>query len=779
MIVKRAAVQGWAGFFIVPLFLSGFAAAATTHTINVGGDPSLPNRYATLEDFRTIFLQNSANYAPGDTFEITLHGDDDSLTDLLEIPAVNIILRTDGPVYTVSGSRSTSSYGPLIVEGGVHVSVTDSAFAGNPGASAMSVYNGVGETTDVDIAITGNAPDRVVWDSDRADVAMFFAIDGAATVNATIAVGKTLEIGDYISGIGTGTVTLNKYGPGTLKLGAGGVLGDGVLDAVVSEGTLWFGDASVWGSMDSNLSPTGGLRVKAQGVFKPSLTAGNIGERLSAKLYGQPVPEYTGSYSVLALNTFHAEPGARLEIGGVSGLPILGKRVEEGANSIKTEESWVGFPILQLGDSDNSDFNLGIDNRLLRAKLIPGSEIPSGESDPDSAYLFIDWLENLSAIDGVGDYADVYRQLSTLSEAEREMLDHIYNTGGAGNGTIGFLQTVGGVQVGFAQLAMRHNLANVRKNINARLTNYQREELEEPLSVGAGGYPSLISRQGDGEYSGIWAYAGRTWVDQDDVGDAAGYKYRPFGIGIGYEKHAGEWIVGGLASYDSGTMKLKSLGATRTGVQNVLLSGYASYAANGYYASGGIHLGYGWNDTASAYALPGFATARGSYDSWLYGVSGEFGYMLDGSALGNDVRITPHGGFAYAQIVREGFAENGGGALARRFSENRWNVLELELGVRLSMPFEYETHTLVPSLDLVFARTMGTPGEGANDTRLLSNPLGTWHSAVLDKNRNALGIRGGLEARFRSGFAAGADIDFEFRRKGVAGQMKLNVSKGF
>ena len=326
---------------------------------------------------------------------------------------------------------------------------------------------------------------------------------------------------------------------------------------------------------------------------------------------------------------------------------------------------------------------------------------------------------------------------------------------------------------------MRYNLANVRKNINHRLTNYQREELEELISVSSGNYSSLISRQGDSEYSGIWAYADQTWVNQDDVGGMAGYKYSPFGIGIGYEKHANEWIVGGLASYDNGTMKLKSLSATRTDVQNALLSGYVSYAADGYYASGGIHLGYGWNDTTSAYTLPGFAAARGSYDSWLYGVSSEFGFMLDGSVLGSTFRITPHGGLSYARIVREAFAESGGGGLARRFDENRWNALELELGVRLSMPIEYENHTLVPAIDLVFARTMGTPGDGADDTHLLSNPAGAWHSAAFDKNRNALGVRGGLEARFKSGLAAGADVDLEFRRKGVAGQVKLNVSKGF
>jgi outer membrane autotransporter protein len=323
---------------------------------------------------------------------------------------------------------------------------------------------------------------------------------------------------------------------------------------------------------------------------------------------------------------------------------------------------------------------------------------------------------------------------------------------------------------------MRHNFANLLKNIARRHTKIQQEELEAEVTGSSWCYSEEIDEV---EYGELWAYIDQTWHSQDDTGSVAGYKYAPYGLGIGYDKHFDEWIVGGVLRYDNGKMKLKSGGETHTDVETLLASAYVSWANDGYYLSGGAHLGYGWNESVSSYTMPGLVSkGKGKYHSSLYGVNAEGGYMFNTGSLDYPLRITPYGGLAYARINRDGFHEKGAGNLNRRFYSTDWDMWDATAGVRVSMPLQREGYTLIPSMDISIVRTLGEPEANHNDVTLISNPLGSWKVDTLGGNRTALRVGAGLNARFNR-LDVGAAYEFEWRKKATAHQLNLNMSLGF
>ena len=252
-------------------------------------------------------------------------------------------------------------------------------------------------------------------------------------------------------------------------------------------------------------------------------------------------------------------------------------------------------------------------------------------------------------------------------------------------------------------------------------------------------------------------------------------------IGIGYEKHDGAWIFGGLFRYDRGAVKLKSRSATRTDIDSFQLAGYASWAQNGYYATGAVHAGVGWNRETSSYGLPGLpgAVAKGDFLTGMLGISSEFGYMMDGYLWGNNFRVIPHGGISYARLDREAFTESGGGGLNRHFDGSAWDLIELGGGMRLAMPIERDGYIVLPYLDASYQHSFGAPARGKTDVTLLANPAGKWRAEVIDSIRSSVNIATGVSARLHSGLTIGAEVDLEFRRNGLAAQVNMSLSKGF
>ena len=810
------------------------SSAAQDYYIQKGG--SGPNVYESLEQLREDVDNNTITLLDGDVIYVT--NDDDSLTQAFEMPGngkVNIV--SSGGRYTISGRAGDGGFSavgsaPQLQLDGIRVTgqhsttnsavtiennnalgttmgeltINDAVFEGNQltgpvikitgnvianinnttmqnsgsNSRAIEVYTHIGGNNTLNLNFDREGV-RTVWNTNPAGGGLC-AIDIEAAANSTVAFNvnvadnSVFDLRDQITILADpgAHVEITKNGGGVWKVSKYDYLEGTSL--TVNEGTF-HARGSIWES-------TGDMIFRDGSVFKPTLHPGNIEEVWAlgddAKDDDWVVPWQ--AMSVFDINRFQADPGARLEIGNISYFPELftGTSTSGNTTTDTTTRLIYGFMFLSDPLSSTIPASMQINNKLMEADIYLADFDALDERRPDPAdidgiAIEIRRVSDLSVLSGVGSYADVYRRLSTLTEAERDLLDGIYSRGGTSGADLGHLQTIGGHIVAYSSLAMRHNHANLLKNISKRTTKFQREELEVEVTGSDWCYSENIPEVNYGE---IWAFIDQSWHSQDDTGNIAGYRYNPYGIGIGYDKHFDEWIVGGVMKYDNGKMKLKSNGQTNTKVETVMASLYASWASEGYYLTGGVHFGYGWNDSASSYTMPGLVSVgKGDYNSSLYGVSGEVGYMMNTGTLDYPIRATPYGGLSYARIGRDGFLEKGAGNLNRHFMKSHWNMYDLTAGVRLSLPLERDGYTLIPSADIAYVRTIGSPS--GSEVVLASNPRGRWNIEALDTNRNALRLNAGVNARFANNLDIGANYEFEWRKRATMHQLNLNLSVGF
>lgn len=691
----------------------------------------------------------------------------------------------DGNEEMVSGS--------IAIGGNVVANITNTTITNSSGylSGAMAVRNSMGDNTTVNINVNLPGAGVITWSGNKTgldgaanSILLDTQLDGTVTLNINTAANNVFDLRDPIMGQmrDGGHIALNKTGAGVWKVDGLNTFGNvtdhytGTSDLIVHQGTFHARANTMWVNLD------GGIYVKPGAVFKPTLEPGNLG----AALYDPDVSSEAwipGNRSFFFLDSFVADNGALLEIGNISMFPELGvwRKDPERASAQKRWEIVMGIGYIMDPGSSTIPASMSINNQLLEADFYLSSSLDLFDKNPDPATidsmaLHIKRVENLAVLDGVGSYADVYRMLPTLTDAERDALDTIYARGGAG-AYMGHLQTIGGAVVQYASLAMRHNFANLMRNINRRATRYQSEDLESEAEPGPWCYTDTCEIN---DYGEIWAYIDQNWIDQDDTGAMAGYRYNPYGIGIGYDKHCDQWIYGGVLRYDTGDMKLKAHKSTKTEVDTLLASLYASWANEGYYLTGAGHLGYGWNDSFSSYTMPGLvATGKGDFNTSLYGLSAEGGYMWETGTTELPLRVTPFAGLAYARINREAFTERGAGSLNRRFAKTDWDLWDFTAGFRVATPIERDTYTLIPSLEAAFVRTMGSPESGGHDVIMLSNPAAAWDTELFGKNRSALRLSASLTARFKDNLDVAMGYEFEWRKQATNHQLNINMSKGF
>lgn len=819
--------------FLTALFAAVMASplhAGTEYQIIRGGTG--PNVYASLE----AFCRAGVVLANGDS--IVLYNDDATLTQKLVIPNnTRVTIKSSGGRHAITGApvaddflfdvqgneprvtleniamtnntsltngvvymKSTSAggilnisdailsgnsgtIGAVAIDGAVTAAIANTVIADNANAAALLLINALGESSVVNIAFDAAAPARVAWSGNAAAIAM--GIVGTASLTFDLAAGKTLEITDSILQLGPGTVAIEKIGQGTLKFDKATSLATNT-DLNIRQGTMHFG-AGPTSVANSVIWAGNNLSVASGAVFKPTVDAGNLAEVLANPNSVQgdwSAPDFS---RIVLAGAFTAAPGARLEIGNVSTMPQLGDwRNIGGGMQRKTR---VAYGIVVPADIAGSALNgMSINNALMSARLFFADSADPFAATPDptkfnSIWLEIDRLNNLDTLDGLGTYADIYRRLAALSPAERDFLDSFYARGGDDANGMAYLQTLGGATVQNSLLAMRQNLTSLQRNIGRRFTRQPRETAATPTANMTEFQRYFMANREEaviptGE---IWAYVDNRWINQDDFRHTAGYVYNPYGLGLGFDKKIGDVLVGGVARYDTGKMKLKAGGDSRTDIDSLLLSAYGSWTLDKYYFGGGAHFGYGWNDSLSSYAIPGMnVTARsGTYGTSLFGLSTEFGYMWDGTLGGRPFRLTPYGGLGFARIGRNGFTESGAGTLDRRFGSSYWNVWDLSLGFKMAMPIELSSVTLIPSADISFVSSLGAPKTHDGDVSLLSNPTASWHAPDIAANQSGLHVETGLAARFGHNWDLGMMYEFEWRRATLAHRLDLNVSKGF
>lgn len=713
--------------------------------------------------------------------------------------------------------------GGMELGGGTTTTITNTVFKNNGNYNAFLISdNGLG--VDVNVIMDSSAPMYTHWTSDNTGAAIGIYTPsiayGAVEVGFDVAGGKRLvvdgsiqasQIAPTVHEAGPGII-IEKTGAGVLRLngniaynqnshykddkipGDEDIFDYGNFNLNITEGTVHFGENLYWYGYDMNnpdpdltvndkVVESGRIHVGEKGVFKPSITAGNMEERLA-----DGFKSWDAAVTAFRLEGFTSEKGASLQVGGVSSMPFVGRNQIGGTITDTT----LYYRIASISDPVHSNTvkSLSINNRLMEAylELCQWSSHDTVLDDPtqyDSLQLRVERIENLAILEGVGSYADVYRRMEGLSEYERDMLDDIYARGGAGS-DIGFLQTIGGSIVQNSMLALRHNQAGLISRINTRLTGYHKEELElQPEITG-----SEVCYYSDNDpyvrYGEMWASIDQAWMTQNDVDTLAGYRYNSTGVTIGYDHHWDNMIVGGALNYTSGKMKLENNSGTRTDVDNVIAAVYASWASDGWYASGTGFAAYGWNSSESTFSMPPISFLKsktGNYATSSMGLNFETGYMMETELVGLPIRVTPYGSVTYARLhrgsTRDVGATDGTTSFDRQFRTGNWNVWDTALGVRVSMPMDGDGYILIPSVDLAWTRTMGDATANAGDVHFIHDPSAAWRIPLMASNRSSYRGVAGLDARFANNLTIGGSYELEYRHKFWKNQFNIRASLEF
>ncbi len=747
------------------------SASGTPHTIKrpAGGyvfsferlltDPAIPN--LNLDNIRVANDQNSV----GDG--LYYHN-----------------AETDRRTVTISDSEFTNLRRAIYLEGNVDASLTDTIIKDN-GTGIRT--DDLGQNLNLDIAFTENAAYTTRWNN---SITAETGVGGTTTVTVDVVEGKVFDQRASLRINGQ----LVKTGGGVYKIGWNNGYST-VTHTDIREGTMHF-RTGIWG----DLSGGNTMSVRSGAVFKVTMTPG---QEMTDWFEGKE-DSSGSSYSTFWLDSFAAEDGARLEIGDISKFPVIPHAWHDGTTS---KESWLNVRMINVGVGNTGASyipdSMNIDNKLLTAKwyAVDWEAVKDSneniedlledmdDADKDSFMLQISRVENLQILDGVGAYADAYRKMN-LTDVERDMLDSIYARGGANGHDLGFLQTLGGHVVQNAMLALRNNQLDLLRRINRRLTAYQKEELELVPGITGGEHCYYTDVDPVIDYGELWAYMDAAFDVQDDVGDVAGYRFNRYGLGVGYDWHIDQLIVGGALSFTMGDMKLKSQSATKTDIKNLIAAVYASWASEGWYISGSAFAGYGWNDSVSAYNLVGASPAvgrTGDYGTSTVGVGLEVGYMMETFLVGIPVRVTPYGSLSFARTTRNAVREHGAILndgesdidLNRQFRSGRWNAWDGALGFRLTAPIDRANYTLLPNLDIAWIRNGGNAGSKYADASFIRDPSASWSLPVAGPNRSALRLAAGLDARIGDRMMVGASYEFEWRKRATRHRFNVNFSLGF
>ena len=780
----------------VAVCLAAFAlpgpAAATDYDIGPSGDyPSLAAMIAVIGQL-------------GDGDVVVLHQDDNSLASSLPVaPGANVTIRSaPGGSYSIySGSGSTI----IVAAGGQTVTLEtvtlrDSTLSAAVISGAINLRDAILSNNTIALGLANSGSTANIYVTENAGAVsrwrdnLGYAIvgsSGASSANFTIAAGKELRIHDAVRALFSGattTLAIRKAGGGTLFFDRPIAIADPTINTTtninisVTGGVLHLANTSgVYNQYldGSDYKMGGSLVIGPGGTFRPTVTTGTLEQDWGKEVF----------FSVstrIRVDTFRAEAGARLEVAGLSALPIMGVPDARGGTA-----TWYTFMTHADGTFEFDAETFRIDSPLATVQIVDLGETDYddlGETRKVKTYgIQVSKLENLSAyFPGVSQGADIYRRREDLTHEERLALDYIYWTGVLPGYLDDFFQALGGVNVMTSMSALRHGLSSLNDRVARRLVDFQRGELElyeaEPVVYSTTALGSVPSQRGVAEYAGdfgqLWAFAGQNWLMHRDENGKAGYNYAPYAFGAGYDWHGREWIAGGVASYGAGEAKMRRDKGTRTEAATAIASIYGSIAREGYYASLGLQGGYGWNRSHTSYPdvhSPG-------YNSWLYGGDIETGYMFNCGGGEYPFRFTPHAGLSLARVEHEGFEESGDPRFVRAFDAGRWNIFDIELGLRIARPVGWSLGVVVPSLDISYVLSAGDRS-AIGRARFLNGVSGPaaekWRIYGVESNRHAARLGFGLTAKMRNNIDVGLSYDLELRDKLFNNNLNLNVALGF
>jgi outer membrane autotransporter protein len=201
----------------------------------------------------------------------------------------------------------------------------------------------------------------------------------------------------------------------------------------------------------------------------------------------------------------------------------------------------------------------------------------------------------------------------------------------------------------------------------------------------------LSSGEGYSQVGG-WFQVLNNDSNQDKRDGIDGYNANAKGFSLGVDGQLTESTVLGLA-FSTINTDVDSDDGNKTEVDTNALTGYGSWTSGQFFVDGS--LTYGQNRNHSKREIVPGATAKGTYDSDLLGLSALAGYAFD---IHNGMIVEPRVAARYSAVNIDGFTEKGGASANLTTGDQRMEVGELGAGVRLAGQFQVAGGVLEPEV---------------------------------------------------------------------------------
>lgn len=263
-----------------------------------------------------------------------------------------------------------------------------------------------------------------------------------------------------------------------------------------------------------------------------------------------------------------------------------------------------------------------------------------------------------------------------------------------------------------------------------------------------------------GSRGGYWGGAFGDWARQKADKNIFGYDYNSGGAILGYDYATDCLTIGFAAAYTNGTLKVDKMN-TKFDSDVASVGLYGVYNLANAYIRGYLSYGYGWNDYEVGMLLGG--RKNGEYDNQSYSAGLELGYRAE---LPCDFVLVPSVGVDYTHISQEKWTETvhvsgNNPVIANHFDRDRFNSVEIPVGVRLSKVINMGDMALIPEVRGAFIYQANDRRDRVRTGYAGSGMSTTMYGVDCGPTRGMVG--GGVRAVFSDCFDIAVDYSLNFK----------------
>jgi outer membrane autotransporter protein len=255
------------------------------------------------------------------------------------------------------------------------------------------------------------------------------------------------------------------------------------------------------------------------------------------------------------------------------------------------------------------------------------------------------------------------------------------------------------------------------------------------------GRPTAASPRNDttlpGAKQGLWASGYGSQGERTDNDISSRYDYDTAGVAVGFDRRVSDtFLIGVAMGYSRTKVTMKDLpdDGRVWGYQGSL---YGSYNNGPWYVDGVMAYGYNSYDTSRDIETGRRATA--DYSGNVAAAYVEAGYRIDAKG----VYIIPVASFQAGYLARNGFTEEGAGALNLDVDREHAASLVSSLGLRIGKRFETVSATITPELRARWFHEFSND-EYALNASFTGYPLSAFTVRGDTLNRDSVGVGAGL-----------------------------------